>query len=64
MKYKGLQGMAVAAGGVLIGSQVGLVFGAMKSVKTIQTIPNFRRVLNIVQEVRYVIVTAQYITLS
>lgn len=52
MKYKGLQGIAVAAGGVLIGSQVGLVFGAMKSVKTIQTIPNFRRVLNIVQEVR------------
>ncbi|CAO3566317.1 unnamed protein product [Mortierella alpina] len=50
--FKGLQGMAIATGGFLIGSQIGLLFGAMSSVKTIQSIPNFQRILNIVQEVR------------
>ncbi|KAG0362065.1 hypothetical protein BC939DRAFT_441865 [Gamsiella multidivaricata] len=50
--FKGLQGMAIATGGFLIGSQLGLVMGAMASVKTIQSIPNFQRILNIVQEVR------------
>ncbi|KAF8923177.1 hypothetical protein BGZ58_003267 [Dissophora ornata] len=44
--------MAIATGGFLIGSQLGLVMGAMSSLKTIQSIPNFQRVLNIVQEVR------------
>lgn len=50
--FKGLQAMAIATGGFLIGSQMGVVMGAMASVRTIQSIPNFKRVLNIVQEVR------------
>ncbi|KAF9205775.1 hypothetical protein BGZ49_003532 [Haplosporangium sp. Z 27] len=50
--FKGLQAAAIAAGGFFIGSQMGLIMGAMSSVKTIQSIPNFQRVLNIVQEVR------------
>jgi len=50
---KGLQGVAIATGGFLIGSQLGLIMGALKSVRTIQSIPNFQRVMNIVQEVRY-----------
>ncbi|KAG0294689.1 hypothetical protein BGZ98_001689, partial [Dissophora globulifera] len=50
--FKGIQGMAIATGGFLIGSQIGLVMGAMASVRTIQSIPNFQRVLRIVQEVR------------
>ena len=45
--------MAVAMGGLLVGSQLGLVMGAMASVRTIQSIPNFKRVMSIVQEVRY-----------
>jgi len=50
--FKGLQAVAIATGGFLIGSQMGVVMGAMASVRTIQSIPNFKRVLNIVQEVR------------
>ncbi|KAF9193725.1 hypothetical protein BGZ51_002389 [Haplosporangium sp. Z 767] len=50
--FKGFPAVAVAAGGFFIGSQFGLVMGAMASIRTIQTIPNFQRVLNIVQEVR------------
>ncbi|KAF9353172.1 hypothetical protein BGX34_011750 [Mortierella sp. NVP85] len=49
---KGLQGIAITTGGFLIGSQLGLIMGALKSVRTIQSIPNFQRVMNIVQEVR------------
>ncbi|KAF9910037.1 hypothetical protein EC991_007368 [Linnemannia zychae] len=50
--FKGLQAMAIATGGFLIGSQIGIIMGAMASVRTIQSIPNFQRVINIVQEVR------------
>ncbi|KAF9212277.1 hypothetical protein BGZ59_006961 [Podila verticillata] len=50
--FKGLQTMAIATGGLLIGSQIGLIMGAMSSVRTIQSIPNFQRVMHIVQEVR------------
>ncbi|KAG0290032.1 hypothetical protein BGZ96_006500 [Linnemannia gamsii] len=50
--FKGLQVMAIGVGGFLIGSQVGIIMGAMASVRTIQSIPNFQRVINIVQEVR------------
>ncbi|KAG0055219.1 hypothetical protein BGZ83_009274 [Gryganskiella cystojenkinii] len=49
---KGIPSMGVAMGGLLIGSQLGLVMGAMASVRTIQSIPNFKRVMSIVQEVR------------
>ncbi|KAK3807335.1 MAG: hypothetical protein J3Q66DRAFT_89225 [Benniella sp.] len=49
---KGLQGIAITTGGFLIGSQLGLIMGALKGVRTIQSIPNFQRVMNIVQEVR------------
>jgi hypothetical protein len=56
--FKGLQAMAIATGGFLIGSQLGLVMGAMASVRTIQSIPNFKRVMNIVQEVRYMTLDA------
>ncbi|KAF9921531.1 hypothetical protein FBU30_008410 [Linnemannia zychae] len=49
---KGIPGLMVAAGGFLIGSQIGVIMGAMASVRTIQTIPNFQRIVNIVQEVR------------
>lgn len=45
--------MAIGMGGLLIGSQMGIIMGAMASVRTIQSIPNFQRVINIVQEVRY-----------
>ncbi|KAF9165436.1 hypothetical protein BGX21_000250 [Mortierella sp. AD011] len=38
--------------GGLSGLTLGLVMGAMSSIKTIQSIPNFERVLNIVQEAR------------
>lgn len=51
--FKGLQAMAIGVGGFLIGSQIGIIMGAMASVRTIQSIPNFQRVINIVQEVRY-----------
>ncbi|KAF9101058.1 hypothetical protein BGX27_000118 [Mortierella sp. AM989] len=50
--FKGIQSMMIATGGFFIGSQIGLIMGAMSSVRTIQSIPNFQRVLNIVQEVR------------
>jgi hypothetical protein len=50
--FKGLQAMAIGVGGFLIGSQIGILMGAMASVRTIQSIPNFQRVINIVQEVR------------
>ncbi|KAG0003532.1 hypothetical protein BGZ80_002739 [Entomortierella chlamydospora] len=50
--FKGLPAMAIITGCFFIGSQLGLVMGAMSSIKTIQSIPNFERVLNIVQEVR------------
>ncbi|KAG0067249.1 hypothetical protein BGZ90_001087 [Linnemannia elongata] len=50
--FKGLQAMAIGMGGLLIGSQMGIIMGAMASVRTIQSIPNFQRVINIVQEVR------------
>ncbi|KAG0371455.1 hypothetical protein BGX24_001655 [Mortierella sp. AD032] len=50
--FKGLQAAAIATGGFLIGSQIGVIMGAMASVRTIQSIPNFQRVINIVQEVR------------
>ncbi|KAF9129470.1 hypothetical protein BG015_004142 [Linnemannia schmuckeri] len=50
--FKGLQVMAIGMGGFLIGSQIGIIMGAMASVRTIQSIPNFQRVINIVQEVR------------
>ncbi|KAF9549650.1 hypothetical protein EC957_003186 [Mortierella hygrophila] len=50
--FKGLQAMAIGVGGFLIGSQMGIIMGAMASVRTIQSIPNFQRVINIVQEVR------------
>ncbi|KAF9412055.1 hypothetical protein BGZ94_001158 [Podila epigama] len=50
--FKGIQAMAIATGGFLIGSQIGLVMGAMSSLRTIQSIPNFQRVMHIVQEVR------------
>ncbi|KAF9901837.1 hypothetical protein BX616_002138 [Lobosporangium transversale] len=50
--FRGFQGIAIPMGGVLIGSQIGLVMGAMSSVQTIQSIPNFRRVMTIIQEVR------------
>ncbi|KAF9286208.1 hypothetical protein BGZ74_001335 [Mortierella antarctica] len=50
--FKGFQLVAIATGGFLIGSQVGLIMGAMSSVRTIQSIPNFQRVMHIVQEVR------------
>ncbi|KAF9438095.1 hypothetical protein BGZ76_009788 [Entomortierella beljakovae] len=49
---KGIPAAAIAAGGFLVGGQIGLLLGAMSSIKTIQSIPNFQRVLNIVQEVR------------
>ncbi|KAG0224057.1 hypothetical protein BGW42_005385 [Actinomortierella wolfii] len=51
-KFKGFQAMALATGAFLIGSQVGMLFGAMASLRTIQSIPNFQRVLTIVQDVR------------
>ncbi|KAG0336474.1 hypothetical protein BG000_006554, partial [Podila horticola] len=50
--FKGFQALAIATGGFLIGSQIGLIMGAMSSVRTIQSIPNFQRVMHIVQEVR------------
>ncbi|KAG0208371.1 hypothetical protein BGX28_000665 [Mortierella sp. GBA30] len=50
--FKGIQGLAIATGGFIVGSQLGLLLGAMSSVKTIQSIPNFQRILHIVQEVR------------
>ncbi|KAG0334808.1 hypothetical protein BG004_000249 [Podila humilis] len=48
--FKGIQGIAIATGGLLIGSQIGLIMGAMSSLRTIQSIPNFQRVMQIVQE--------------
>ncbi|KAF9974054.1 hypothetical protein BGZ73_002674 [Actinomortierella ambigua] len=42
-KFKGLQAAALATGAFLIGSQVGMLFGAMASLRTIQSIPNFQR---------------------
>ncbi|KAI1287227.1 hypothetical protein EDD11_010370 [Mortierella claussenii] len=44
--------MAICAGGLFIGSQFGLVLGLLSSIKTVQSIPNFQRVLKIIQEVR------------
>ncbi|KAF9577646.1 hypothetical protein BGW38_007017, partial [Lunasporangiospora selenospora] len=46
---------AYTTGGSVVGGTTGLllVFGALKGIRTIQAIPNFQRVLNIVQEVRY-----------
>ncbi|KAI8064404.1 hypothetical protein BC940DRAFT_306172 [Gongronella butleri] len=43
---------AVAAGGFLMGSQVGFVAGALASVNTIKTLPNPERVVNVIRQVQ------------
>lgn len=43
---------ALAGGGFLIGSQMGLVSGALAGVRTIKTLPNSEHLINLVRDVQ------------
>ncbi|KAI8344420.1 hypothetical protein BC941DRAFT_408585 [Chlamydoabsidia padenii] len=51
-KCNPLQLLALAGGGFLIGSQFGLVSGALAGVQTIKTLPNPQRVVSVIREVQ------------
>ncbi|KAI9488236.1 hypothetical protein BDB00DRAFT_877622 [Zychaea mexicana] len=51
-QFKPLQVFAVAAGGFLIGSQMGLVSGSLAGVKTIKQLPDPQRLVNLVRDVQ------------
>lgn len=51
-KFNPLQIFAVAAGGFLIGSQMGLISGALAGIKAINTLPNPQRLINVIREVQ------------
>jgi hypothetical protein len=44
--------LAVAGGGFLIGSQMGLISGALAGIKVINTLPNPQRLINVIREVQ------------
>lgn len=51
-KFNPIQILAVTGGGFLIGSQMGLISGALAGVKTINSLPNPQRLINVVREVQ------------
>lgn len=53
-KFNPIQMLALTGGGFLMGSQMGLISGALAGVKTINTLPNPQRLINVVREVQQV----------
>ncbi|CAO3649051.1 unnamed protein product [Mucor hiemalis] len=51
-KFNPIQILAVTGGGFLLGSQMGLISGALAGVKTINSLPNPQRLINVVREVQ------------
>ncbi|KAL7324416.1 hypothetical protein PS15p_209610 [Mucor circinelloides] len=51
-KFNPIQMLALTGGGFLMGSQMGLISGALAGVKTINTLPNPQRLINVVREVQ------------
>ncbi|KAI8086150.1 uncharacterized protein BX664DRAFT_335036 [Halteromyces radiatus] len=51
-KFNPIQLLALAGGGFLMGSQVGLISGALAGVNTIKTLPNPQRLVNVIREVQ------------
>ncbi|CAO3590829.1 unnamed protein product [Absidia cylindrospora] len=50
--FKPLQLLALAGGGYLMGSQVGLVSGALAGINTIKALPDPQRLVNVIREVQ------------
>ncbi|CAO3626617.1 unnamed protein product [Cunninghamella blakesleeana] len=50
--------LALAGGGFLMGSQIGLISGAVAGVKTIKELPNPQRLVDVIREVQLEYVTA------
>ncbi|KAI8352832.1 hypothetical protein EDC96DRAFT_277174 [Choanephora cucurbitarum] len=50
--FNPFQLLAVVGGGFLMGSQVGLISGALAGVKTINSLPNPQRIINMIREVQ------------
>ncbi|KAI8390189.1 hypothetical protein BD560DRAFT_361915 [Blakeslea trispora] len=51
-RFNPFQLLAVVGGGFLMGSQVGLISGALAGVKTINSLPNPQRIINMIREVQ------------
>ncbi|KAI8638962.1 hypothetical protein BD408DRAFT_372569 [Parasitella parasitica] len=51
-RFNPIQLLAVTGGGFLMGSQMGLISGALAGVKTINNLPNPQRLINVVREVQ------------
>ncbi|KAI9270237.1 hypothetical protein EDC94DRAFT_556185 [Helicostylum pulchrum] len=47
-----IQLLAVTGGGFLMGTQIGVISGALAGVKTINSLPNPQRIINVVREVQ------------
>ncbi|RCH83919.1 hypothetical protein CU098_004290 [Rhizopus stolonifer] len=51
-RFNPIQLLAVTGGGFLMGSQMGLISGALAGVKTINSLPNPQRLINVIREVQ------------
>lgn len=51
-KFNPIQVLALTGGGFLMGSQMGLISGALAGVKTINGLPNPQRLINVIREVQ------------
>ena len=51
-KFNPIQMLALTGGGFLMGSQMGLISGALAGVKTIQSSPNPQRLVSVIREVQ------------
>ena len=51
-RFNPIQTLAVAGGGFLIGSQMGLVSGSLAGVNTIKQLPDPQRLVNLVRDVQ------------
>ncbi|KAI8987194.1 hypothetical protein BDB01DRAFT_784984 [Pilobolus umbonatus] len=51
-KFNPIQILAITGGGFLMGSQMGLISGALSGVKAINSVPNPQRLINIIREVQ------------
>ncbi|CEP11170.1 hypothetical protein [Parasitella parasitica] len=54
-RFNPIQLLALTGGGFLMGSQMGLISGALAGVKTINNLPNPQRLINVIREVQQVL---------
>ncbi|KAF7726412.1 hypothetical protein EC973_008746 [Apophysomyces ossiformis] len=58
-KFTALQTLALAGGGFLLGSQMGMISGAVAGAKTIKSLPNPQRLIELVKDVQREVIMAK-----